>query len=80
MNDIFVIRGTLTFFCNLGGEVDTIKSLGVGKNIDNKVVIWGDYIYFSLKNIIPLTLIFFFIYLLKKKKKLCKNASLPSPL
>jgi hypothetical protein len=28
MNDIFVIRGTLTFSGSLRGEIDTIGSLG----------------------------------------------------
>jgi hypothetical protein len=29
MNDIFVIKGTLTFFGSLRGDIDTIGSLGV---------------------------------------------------
>jgi hypothetical protein len=28
MKDIFVIRGTLTFFGSIGGNIDTIGSLG----------------------------------------------------
>jgi hypothetical protein len=28
MKDIFVIRGTLTVFGSLGGDIDTIGSLG----------------------------------------------------
>jgi hypothetical protein len=37
MNGIFVIRGTLTFFDSLGGDIDTISSLG--GYIDNEVVV-----------------------------------------
>jgi hypothetical protein len=45
MKGIFVIRGSLTVFGSLRGDIDTIGSLG---DIKNEVVVWRDYMYFSL--------------------------------
>jgi hypothetical protein len=36
MKGIFVIKRTLTVFCSLWGDIDTIDSLG---DIDNEVVV-----------------------------------------
>jgi hypothetical protein len=47
MNDIFVIRGTLTVFGNLGEDIDTIGSFFGGEDTDIEVVVWGGYVYFS---------------------------------
>jgi hypothetical protein len=44
MKDIFVIRGTLTFFGSLVGDVDTIGSLW-----GTLVIIYEGYVYFSFK-------------------------------
>jgi hypothetical protein len=39
MNDIFVIRGTLTVFGNLGEDIDTIGSFFGGEDTDIEVVV-----------------------------------------
>jgi hypothetical protein len=45
---VFLSLGkTLTSFGNLKGEIDTIDNLGGMWDIDNEVVVWGSYVYFS---------------------------------
>jgi hypothetical protein len=47
---VFLSLGkTLTSFGNLKGEIDTIDNLGGMWDIDNEVVVWGSYVYFSKK-------------------------------
>jgi hypothetical protein len=46
MKDIFVIRGTLIFFGSLRREIDTIDNL---VDIDNKMIVLENYVYFFLK-------------------------------